>query len=360
VKKYLILFLFTVSNAINGQVILDSTVNYQHKKHKFGPLFNSDDTLHFTLKANLKVLLKDRGKSPKNHWGQISYVNETGKTKEMPVQVKVRGNFRRMVENCAFPPLLIDFDKKKKGNSVFNQQNKLKLVTHCLKKDYIMQEYLVYKIFNLITDNSFKARIAHVTYQDSTGKIPSELRLGIFLEDEADIAKRLNTQEYKKIRIRQAQLDSVQMATVSVFEYLIGNTDWSVLFGHNIKLYYVTGKLPLAVPYDFDHAGIVNTPYATPAQELEEIVSVKQRLYRGIAYSPALFEQIFEKFRRAKPDIYALYRDNKSLEKSYIKYVLGYLDDFYKTINNPRKVANDFIAQGQKNMQPGEIQIKGL
>ena len=349
------LFFAFVANAQSLKT--DSTLVPKLKKVKFGPLFKSDDTLIFTVFANLKPLLKDRGDDPKNHWGMVKYINHKNVLVNIPMKVKVRGNFRRMVQNCSFPPLLLDFSKKKKDKSIFKKQNKLKLVTHCLKNDYIMEEYLVYKIYNLITENSFKARIANVTYEDSSGKQASQTRLAFLIEDDEDLGKRIHTKLMKNVKLRQNQVDTLKMATVSVFEYLIGNTDWSVTFMHNIKLYQPKGKMPIPIPYDFDHSGIVDAHYAKPAEQLIEINSVRERLYRGYAYSPEVFSQVFEKFKAIKPQIYALYKDNIELESWYIKYTLKYLDDFYKDIENPKTVKRVFIEQGFKNMEAGGVQI---
>lgn len=337
----------------------DSTLVRKSKKVKSGPLFKSNDTLNFTVYANLKPLLKDRGDDAQNHWGKVKYINNKNKLKEIPIKVKVRGNFRRLAVNCSFPPLLLDFNKKKKGNSIFNKQNKLKLVTHCLRNDYIMEEYLVYKIYNLITKNSFKTCLANVTYEDSTGKQASQTRLAFLIEDDDDLAKRLHSKYLKESLFRQNQVDTLKMATVSVFQYLIGNTDWSVPFQHNIKMYIKKGKPAFPVPYDFDHAGIVNAHYAIPAEQLTEITSVRHRLYRGFAYSPEIFQIVFDKFKTIKPEIYALYKGNPELESNYIKSTLKYLDEFYETIDNTKAVKREFIEQGLKNMGPGSIQIKG-
>lgn len=360
-KKILIAFLFLIPFfGICQSVNTDSTLTPKIKKVKFGPLFKNDDTLNFTVYANLKPLLKDRGDNPQNHWGTVKYINHKNKWVEIPIKVCVRGNFRRMTQNCTFPPLLLDFNKKKKGNSIFNKQNKLKLVTHCLKKDYIMEEYLVYKIYNLITENSFKTRIANVTYEDSAGKQGTQTRLAFLLEDDDDLAKRIQTKHLKNVKLRQNQVDTLKMATLSVFEYMIGNTDWSVPFQHNIKLYYKKGSKAIPIPYDFDHSGIVNAHYAKPAEQLTEIRSVRERLYRGFAYSPDIFQLVFERFKALKPDIYALYIDNQELEPNYIKSTLKYLDEFYDIIDNSKQVKREFIEQGLKNMGPGSIQIQGL
>ena len=287
----LTLLLLVIGLQSSGQD--SNSVEKTQKKADLGLLFADEKPLAFTILSNLKPLLKDRSEKPVNHWGEIRFVDESKDSFAIPIKIKVRGNFRRLSKNCLFPPLLLDFDKKKKKNGIFNYQNKLKLITHCINEDYIKQEYLVYKMYNLLTDYSFKAKLATVTYQDSAAKRETETKLAFLLEDESDLAKRNGAKSQDTKQLRPNQLDTLAMATVSVFEYLIGNTDWSVPFLHNIKLFNKTGRYLIAVPYDFDHAGIVETNYAQPAEALE-LSSVRERLYRGISYPAAIFEQVFE------------------------------------------------------------------
>ncbi|MES2797309.1 MAG: hypothetical protein V4683_15155, partial [Bacteroidota bacterium] len=308
-------------------------------KPNFGTLFKSNDTLQFSITAHMKPLLRDRGEKPIYHLGQVQFKTTKSKNIQLPIKIRVRGNFRKSTQNCAFPPLLLNFDKKNDGNSVFNRQNRLKLVTHCIKRDNIIKEQLVYRIYNLLTDYSFKSRLTKVTYIDSAAKRPSETRLAFLIEDETILAKRIGTKPYTKVRLRQNQLDTLTMATISIFEFMIGNTDWSVPYLHNIKVFYKEAALPIPVPYDFDHSGIVNATYAYPAEELN-IASVKERLYRGIYYSRPILDRVFAKFREVKPQVYALYEGNPGLDKSYIKYVTDYLDDFYEIIDNEKSIKN--------------------
>ena len=148
--------------------------------------------------------------------------------------------------------------------------------------------------------------------------------------------------------------DSLSMATVAVFEYMIGNTDWSVPYLHNIRLLDngQTGSLP--VPYDFDHAGIVEAKYALPAEQLG-IESVRERVYRGLAYPMPVFQQVFDKFNQVKPQFYALYQANSRLDKAYVKRTLKYLDEFYALINKPASARAVFKPGNQSG-----VVIKGL
>ena len=205
-------------------------------------LFQKKEVLQIKIESNLKVLLKDRGETPQYHWGKLSYVDEYNDTISLPIKVKVRGNFRRSSTNCKFPPLLVNFPNKKGKKTVFEHQDKLKLVTECAREDYVFSEYLVYEAYNLITGLSFKARLAQVTYVDSLGKRKPEVAYGFFIENETYVAKRNAAKNYYNKNLSMSLLDSVTMATVSLFEYMIGNNDWSVPALHNIKEFPSFGK----------------------------------------------------------------------------------------------------------------------
>lgn len=318
--------------------LLSSPVATADDARKSALLFEQDNVAEFSLTTNLRTLLKDRGEQPTAHAATMICMTDT-----LPLTLKVRGNFRRQLANCEFPPLLIDFPKKKTRNTLFAHQNKLKLVTHCQVDEWVIREYLVYKLYNLLTDLSFRARLARVTYIDSLGKRPAETHWGMLLEDDDDLAKRNKAKISPSKYITTDFTDSLQMATVAVFEYMIGNTDWSVPYLHNIRLLDNGQQGLLPVPYDFDHAGIVEASYAKPADQLG-IVSVRERLYRGLSYPMPLLRQVFDKFNQVKPQCYALYQNDSRLNKSYVKRTLKYLDDFYTFINKPTTAQNGFIS----------------
>jgi hypothetical protein len=311
-------------------------------------LFQKKDVLQIKIEANLKVLLKDRGQTPQYHWAKLSYVDDQGNTVTFPIKTKVRGNFRRSATNCSFPPLLLNFPKKEVKNTLFEHQDKLKLVTECVNEDLVFHEYLAYEIYNILTDFSFRARLTEVTYIDSLGKKEPDKEFGILLENETDVAKRNAAKNTYMKNVSMEQYDSVQMATIVLFEYLLGNNDWSVSALHNIKQFTKTGKLFLSAPYDFDHSGIVEANYALPPPQLE-IASVRERLYRGLNYPPSVFQQVFDKFNSVKPQIYALYQENPLLSAGYIKRTVKYLDDFYDEINDPKAIKKYFIGGRNKN-----------
>lgn len=307
-----------------------------------GDLFATDDVLSFTLTARMQAVVDDRAK-PKadslatKHPAQLTWSAAGDDPGAVPVSLLVRGNFRRNATNCAFPPLYIDFPKKKVKGTPFVGQNKLKLVTHCQGEEYVAREYVVYQLYNRLTPISFRARMARVSYVDSLGKRPPETRWGFLIEDEDAAAKRNGLREVKST-VQTSEIDSMNGATMAVFEFMIGNIDWSILYRHNIRLVAAADNdPPKAMPYDFDHAVIVDAPYASTADD------EGQHIYRGALYPGWLMKRVFARFNDLKPQFYALYEQDKRLTRSYVKQTVKYLDKFYAIINNPAQVKSYFF-----------------
>ncbi len=352
-SSLLFLFFIQVDNQTNLSLVISQPSSEKG-------LFDSDEVMNITLKGNLRDLLNDNTTTNKKFPVTLSCFNEDSSEIKIPVQIRLRGHFRRMKENCSYPPLLIEFPKEGVHlNSVFKEQRKLKLVMPCQGDEYVIREWLVYKLYNLITPQSFRARLVKVKLDDSNNKKSTTPFYGILLEEEMQMAKRNNAIAIvKKIQPQQTQV--TEFLTLSVFQYLIGNTDWSVQYQQNIKLITKDPMaIPVAIPYDFDHAGIVNTPYANPAEELL-MKSIRERRYRGYCIKDlAVFEKIISKYNLLKNDIYKLYTSCIIINAKYIKITTQYLDEFYTTINNPKAWQKEFSYPCDKN-GTGNVVIKGL
>ena len=332
----------------------------EKKKPSTEKLFETDEVLAITLRGSMHDLLNDRKNVPKNYSLVLAYNKEDNKEIGLPVEVKTRGHFRRAKENCYYPPLYVQFSKQAdQPASVFRDQKKLKLVMPCVSDEYIVREWLVYKLYNLVTPKSFRARLVKVTLEDAKNKKPPPPFYGILLEEEKQMAKRNKlVSVVRKLKPEHIQPDA--FLSMAVFEYLIGNTDWSIQYLQNMKLLAKDSTaVPVAVPYDFDHAGIVNTPYARPAEELE-MSSVRERRYRGYCVKDIkVFGDVIARYNELKKDIYSLYSDCPLLEAKYIKSTIKYLDEFYATINNPKSWQKEFGYPCDKN-GTGNVVIKGL
>ncbi|MEZ0484137.1 hypothetical protein [Fibrella aquatica] len=324
------------------------------KSAKTTDLFLRDEPLTFTLTARMQRIVRDRTK-PKDdslsvkHPALLTYQN-TGSTENisLPLTLLVRGNFRRNANNCDFPPLYLDFQKKKVKGTLFAKQNKLKLVTHCQAEEYVVREYLIYKLYNQVTDLSFRARLARVNYVDSLRKRPQETRWGFLIEDEDDMAKRNQLTESKN-GVETGAADSLSMARLAVFEFMIGNIDWSVFYRHNVRLAVGEGYTkPVVIPYDFDHAALVDAPYAH-ALEPDNTTGIPVRQYRGPLYPGWLLKKVFTEYIALKPRFYALYENDKRLNRAYVKQTLRFLDAFYELINDPAAVRTHFFNGDTNN-----------
>jgi hypothetical protein len=323
-------------------------------------LFESDDILNITLKGNLRELLNDRSDNPKNHSLVLSYNKEDSSEINIPVQIKTRGHFRKLKGNCLYPPLLIQFPKEGLHlSSVFSEQKKLKLVMPCSGDEYLIREWLVYKLYNLVTAKSFRARLVKVKLEDTKNKKTTAPFYGILLEEEKQMANRNQALAVEQ-KLKPQQTQTNAFLTMSVFQYLIANTDWSVEYQQNIKLLVTdSNTIPIAVAYDFDHAGIVNTPYARPAEELQ-MRSIRERRYRGYCIQDMkVFETVIAQYNRLKNDIYNIYTGCTLLDEKYIKSTIKYLDEFYTTINNPKAWQKEFSYPCDKN-GTGNVVIKGM
>ncbi len=303
-----------------------------------GPLFSFDSVLQLKISGKLKDLYRDRKDGAPYHPAMLQYAKQDGSLANIGIQLKTRGHFRKLAENCALPPLLININKSSKlKNSLFQKQEKLKLVMPCLdNEDYVIKEYLVYKLYNLFTPLSFNARLAQIEFIDSVGKKKPETHYCFLLEDENTLAKRNGYLMAAAKRAARTQVDQNQFQLMSLFQLMIGNTDWSVEYLHNLKLFYSDSSAkPQTVPYDFDHSGIVNAPYAKPAEELE-LNSVQDRYFFGNCLRQEDAAPFVNRFMALKEKIYNVYTSCSLLDSKTIKSTTAYLDEFYKILGNPK------------------------
>ncbi|MBX2876164.1 MAG: CotH kinase family protein [Saprospiraceae bacterium] len=326
-----------------------------------GKLFDSDTILELELSGDTRSLFNDREGEASYFKMELTYQDSSGEQIVHPLKVKTRGNFRRDRTNCFYPPLWLNFPKSKiPENSVFAGQDKIKLVTPCRDQKYVVREYLAYKLYQMLSPMSFQARLVKVRYKDSSKGKSSQALYGIILEDKDEMAARNGGKIIKRKKVRPNKTDQSLFLKMATFEYLIGNTDWSIEYQHNVKLMLKDGNLsPLPVPYDFDHAGIVRAPYAQPAPALQ-MSSIQERRYRGYCVEDmSAFEETFAFFNTHKEAIYKLYQEHPLLEKRYKRSTGKFLDTFYKTINSPKASKKAFLYPCNKQGTAKFI-IRGL
>jgi hypothetical protein len=278
----------------------------------------------------------------------------------LAVQVQVRGNRRKDPAVCGFPPLLVKFPPPTEQHSLVGAAAELKLTTHCLSDTYTLREYLVYKLYNTLTDLSYRVRLCRITYRNDSGRGRSSVHYAFFLENTEAMARRNQAAVMPKQMVMvQQSLDQQATAAMVIFQYMVGNTDWSVPYRHNIRLLTRDRyTLPVPVAFDFDYSGLVMAPYAVPPEQLS-IASVRQRLFRGYNFSPETYAAVRALFNARRAALYRVYVACPYLNPAEQRFSTSYLDAFYKTLNDPKDFEHHIVRVGRQNERKN-FQVKGF
>jgi hypothetical protein len=297
-----------------------------------GGLFDDDAVLEATLSGPLSDLIA--AGAARNEYPFVLVVDGS----EIPVKVRARGNSRLRV--CGFPPLRLNFSTEIAAGSLLAGQDKLKLVTHCSDKrrdaGNVFDEYLAYRLFERISHTSYRTRVLRLSYADSSRPAaPTEIRDAFLIESDQGLAKRLGAAMSSVPGVYLSKLDERQAARVYVFQYLVGNTDWSLVAAdtddeccHNIDLFERDGGI-LPVPYDFDLSGLVNASYAKPDPGLK-ISSVRVRRYRGYCLSPVALENALLEIQALEADLLQMAAELPAASDEDRHRRLNYLGEFFE------------------------------
>ncbi|MCC7010151.1 MAG: hypothetical protein IT184_15195 [Acidobacteria bacterium] len=311
-------------------------------------LFQDSRTLEFTLTTDFRAVDRDRNPaSTQTFPGTLTFTDADGTPKSMPVRVRGRGHSRRNPKLCDFSPLRLEFVKNQVAGTLFEGHSAIKLGTHCRSnatfEQYVIREYTVYRVLNVLTPMSFRARLARGTYvEGATGK-PIATRLGLFLEDDDDVARRLGGRVWQDRGLRFRHVDQDYFTLVALFEYMIGNTDVSLYGLHNVDVVERPDGRRFPVPYDFDYSGLVNTIYAVVDRTVFHHRSVRERVYRGPCRPLEELAPYFERFRTARPAIMALYDQQAEFNDASRSQSKAYLEEFYKVIDSPAAARAAFV-----------------
>lgn len=308
-------------------------------------LFNSTEPLEFTLTLNVKQIKKDRGDEPPSRPATFALKDTSGKPVDMPIHVRTRGIWRK--KNCDIPPLRIDFTKDKVKGTVFAGQNHVKLAIPCRFNDRYEQltlaEFNLNRAYTVLTPLSHRVRLARLTLVDSASGKPEFTRWSFVMEDESEVAGRNHGRVYDVKGATSSDLDPSTAAIAGLFQYMIGNTDYSVQALHNVELMARdTSVYPII--FDFDFAGAVNAPYAVVDYRLS-IKRVTDRLFRGPCAPASYYPAAIAHFKAKRDSITALYSDalGKLMDPGKVKETLEYFDDFYKIVDDSRRVKREML-----------------
>ncbi|MCW5517340.1 hypothetical protein J1G40_13855 [Muriicola sp. Z0-33] len=265
---------------------------------------------------------------------ELVYQMTDGSWDTLAVKLRARGNNRR--ENCYFPPVKIRIKKSARAGTLFEGNKKLKLVLPCLiqsdNNDNVLKEFMAYKLYEIISPYHYKTRRVAIDFTElRRNKSKNHKLKGILIEDIDLVAERHNGKELKRA-VHPLEQDNICSLQNDFFQYMIGNTDFSVAYQHNEKLIFTEDKKTMPVPYDFDMSGLVNASYSVVSQVQNEtlsITSVTQRLYRGFRRNPSLYQEVRKQFLSKKPQFFEI------------------IDGLETSFDNPKefKAARDFIEE---------------
>jgi len=311
-------------------------------------LFADQTPLSLYLKASIKTLRRETNDSTYLE-GQLRFQPQDATADSIAIRVRARGEFRR--SNCYFTPLKLKFNKSEIRGTLFEGNKELKLVLPCLigvaSDDYVLKEFLAYKLYEVVSPYHYKTRLVRVDFTEIKGRREREHQLlGFLVEDHGTLAKRLDGKRYRAKLPPQMQDDEASLQN-NMFEYAIGNTDFSVRLQHNQKLYYFQGKY-LSIPYDFDMSGLVNAPYAmvSNVQTLPvPITEVTERVYKGYRRDSVLVQRVRRQFLDAKPAMMQCLYDLEPYFKAQTQYSIAeaYLEDFFKVFEDDRKFEREIL-----------------
>jgi hypothetical protein len=310
------------------------------------PLFQDTSLLEISIRMDIKEVTEDVV-DRHEHLGKLIYSDPILGKVVVDLKIKTRGKTRANPEVCRFPPLQLNFKKHENEKNLFSGQDKLKLVVHCQNSaafdQYVLQEYLTYRHYNILTDNSFAVRLLKVKYIDNKDSTHIISRYGMLIEDLDALANRRGMIEVESVD-NQDYCDVEALDKLTVFQFMIGNTDWSISERHNIKLIgdKFDAKHPIPIAYDFDYSGAIKTYYAIPPESLP-IENVRSRIFRGTCRSAGHYEQIFSLYIEKKKEIYDLYGNFTRMDSRRIASTLKYFDQFYKIIESPKRSKREIL-----------------
>lgn len=325
-------------------------VHAQSKAYDRLDMFEKEVPLEINLKTDLKDILGKKANDRMLYSTMSMKIADS--TVQGTVNIRARGKFRR--NYCFVPPLKFDFDTS--NSPSLNLLGSIDMTVQCKQgKDFeqwLFKEYTTYRIYNVISDRSQHVRLVTLTMEDTEGKRKPVNIPGFFIEDFDVTAKRNACKEIKLSKLHTENTDRKAMTLVAMFEYMIGNTDWSIPANHNIKLMQDSGNAtakPYAVAYDFDYSGLVNaSDYAVPSEMLGT-KSVTERVYRGFPREIGELREIADHFIAKKAAVFAEINGSKFLNDRSKKEMISYLEEFYKDIADDRMLKTIFVDNARMN-----------
>lgn len=316
-------------------------VNGQEKR-----LFDGTDPVDLTIRTNLLQLLDNRQEDSEYQDATITLSNGPDQTLSFDIKVETRGNFRRDSSNCDFPPIRLNFKKKEIVDTYFEGNEKIKIVSHCKTQipefdEFVVREYVTYKIYNLLTPLSFEVRLARITYEDTENNLDPIQRIGFLIEDIDHLAERNQMKEFEETLSIQ-DLDKNNAILLSLFQYMIGNTDWIVNMSKNLKT-ITDGNTYYAIPYDFDYTLLVGTDYSLGGGRA--FLSPPVQEYKGPCYEMKDILPIANAIEEKRKEVFKTISKEKLLDYESKTHMKNFLTAFFFIIKSEKRIQENILTK---------------
>jgi len=351
--KLLFFLLFTISAWVNSyaQHFYNDSIS-----HHVSPLFNDSDLLNMRLSYSKKNLLTHTNDSTYIQ-SSFSYQTEEGSYKTLEISIRARGNYRRL--HCYYLPLWFKISNDVSQGTVFEEDKKLKLVLPCLKSsrsnDHVIKEFLAYKIYELVSPYHFETKMVSIKLnEDKDNKLRSHDLIGFFIQDDKKLAA-LNDGSIIKRNVHPNAQDPMSATRNDFFQFMIGNTDYSLAYQHNEKLFIINKKL-IPVPYDFDMSGLVNASYAVVSKVQNKTLPISKvsiRLYRGFDREEKVMQAVRQEYLNNEAEIYNIVDQYEPYfqDPKEFKEARNYLNGFFKILKDDKKFYNSILKKTRNQLK---------
>lgn len=316
-------------------------------------LFQSSNALNISITAPMDEIDDTRDKE-QEYEGTLSYLDDTGAEVVLNAAYSVRGNWRLDKRNCRYAQMWVNLQRSQVVGTLFENQNRLKLVVQCGSQDryvdYIYKEMQAYDIFSELSELNFDTRLLNVSYIDSEDPDSIRTHVAFFIEHQNRVAERFGYDEVELNTLPLAELNPLQSTVVSMFMYLIGNVDFSIISGpegeeccHNAKQLQDDAGEYYPVPYDFDASGFVDTNYAPEPDPRFNLRSNRSRLFRGFCVEQAVLDEALRIYQTKRDRIMSIVADDPNVSSRATNRNIRYLEDFYEVLDDERDIERAFI-----------------
>lgn len=330
---------------VSGLLLASGQLGAQDLQSPY-PLFADQAPLTLRITGPFDTVADDDREDERSEYpAVIDFPAPDGGTISLDIEIRLRGKSRAAY--CDFPPLSLDFSRRAPEGTVFEGQNRLKLVNQCKRGDsyraYLVKEFLIYRLWNALTDQSFRVRWANIEFVYTDSRRPqTRVEPAFLIEEEWEVAERLGAEVVETEKLSRESLDAPYTTLFILFQYLIANTDWAVLEGpegdfccHNGKVIRKDGGPYIVLPYDFDSAGLVNAEYAAPT--LKQITYVTQRLYRGFCAMNDEIAGAIARLNDRHEQLVGILGD-ELLEERERRRAINFFDDGFEVFNDSRNL----------------------